>query len=227
MALFRDRSDGGTQLAERLRAEAGPDTVVVGLARGGVEVAAQVALALGLPLDVVAVRKVGHPYQPEYGLGAVAPGGGVYVRASDGLTEEQLNRVVAAASAKAEELDHVLHAEHPPLDIRGKVVLVVDDGLATGATMAAAIDSLRTRAPARIVVAVPVAPPETAEALGARVDEMICLLTPTRMHAVGLWYEVFDQTTDVEVRDLLDTAARERSRHPTPAERDAGDRVTR
>src|SRR3970282_1439691 len=154
--LFRDRPEAGGAVAAELEGERGPELAVVGLARGGVQVAAEVARALAAPLDVVAVRKIGHPLQPEYGLGAVTPGDGVYVRGPDGLSEEELGAVVEATKAKAALLDKRLHAEEPPLDLRGKTMLVVDDGLATGATMIAALRWVGAAGAARVVAGGPV-----------------------------------------------------------------------
>ena len=137
--LFADRCDAGRRLSPALAAEAWRDPVAIGLARGGVEVAAEVARGLEAPLDVVAVRKVGHPWQPEYALGAVTPGDGEYVRGPNGLDDEQLAAVVEAAKGEAERLDRRLHADQPGLDLAGKTALLIDDGLATGATMIAAL----------------------------------------------------------------------------------------
>lgn len=154
--MFRDRIDAGRQLAAALGSEERTDTVVVGLARGGVAVAAEVARLLELPLDALAVRKVGHPLQPEYGIGAVTPGpGGTYIRAFDGLTREQAARAVAHAKERADALDRSLHEHHPAKPVAGKTAILVDDGLATGATMRAAVRSVRAGRPARLIVAVP------------------------------------------------------------------------
>ena len=149
--------------------------VVVGLARGGVPVAAEVARRLSLPLDALAVRKVGHPRQPEYGLGGVTPSrDGVYIRSNDGLTDDQLHRAIEAALAKAEALDAVLHRDRPPLDLDGRAVLLIDDGLATGATMVAAVRWARHRGAARVVVGVPVAAASSIRFLRHEADEVVC-----------------------------------------------------
>jgi putative phosphoribosyl transferase len=176
--LFADRRDAGRALARELEHERDREPVVVGLARGGVVVAAEVARVLEAPLDVVAVRKVGHPWQPEYGIGAVTPGDGVYVRGPDGLTEEQLAAAVEQAKAKAALLDRRLHAEEGPLALEGKTVLVVDDGLATGATMIAALRWAKGAGAARVVAAVPVAAAESLD----QVDdvEVVRLLRESR-----------------------------------------------
>lgn len=211
--LFSDRIDAGRRLAHALEAEQGPETVVVGLARGGVQVAAEVARALEAPLDTVAVRKVGHPWQPEYAIGAVTPHGGVYLRASDGLTAAEAAYAVAAAREAADLLDRSLHATRPPLDVAGKRVLLVDDGLATGSTMIAAARWARGAGAGRVVAAVPVAAAESAAALRAEVDALVTLAEPWGFLAVGLWYETFTQVGDGEVRRLLEDAA---ATEPTP-----------
>jgi predicted phosphoribosyltransferase len=209
-ALFADRRDAGRRLAAALEGERGPALVVVGLARGGVETAAEVARALEAPLDVVAVRKVGHPLQPEYGIGAVTPGDGVYVRAHDGLTDEQVAAAVEQAEAKATLLDRRLHAEHAALDLAGKTVAVVDDGLATGATMIAALRWARATGATRVVAAVPVAAAESLALVMREADEVRCLYAPEHFFAVGAWYGSFDQVTDEAVVGLLAENRRER-----------------
>jgi len=205
--LFADRLDAGRQLGLALAGERGPDTIVVGLARGGVQVAAEVARALAAPLDVVAVRKVGHPLEPEYALGAVTPGEGVYLRAHDGLSDEQLAAAVRQAQARADELDRELHAGRPPLDPAGKNVIVVDDGLATGATLVAALRWARSREPKRLVAAVPVASVQGAAAARAEADELVCPYVVGDLGAVGLWYGTFAQVGNDEVLRLLEAAA--------------------
>jgi predicted phosphoribosyltransferase len=203
-ALFRDRADAGRSLAQTLEHVDLGDAVVVGLARGGVAVAAEVASALALPLDALAVRKVGYPRQPEYGIGAVAPGsGGVYVRTSEDLDDEQLRSVVERATEEAQELDAVLHSAHPRLSLDGKTAVLVDDGLATGATMVAAVRWSRARGARRAVVAVPVGAFETAELLRGEADGVVCLYEQQRFGAVGFWYAAFDQLTDEDVIALL------------------------
>jgi putative phosphoribosyl transferase len=205
--LFRDRSEGGRAVAALLPA-LGPQTLVVGLARGGVQVAAEIAAARDWPLDVVAVRKVGHPYQPEYALGAVTPDGdSAYIRARDGLTEAQLADAVAAARYQAEELDHRLHAKHPAPDRAGRPVVLVDDGLATGATMIAAARWARSGEATPVVATVPVAARESVERMLDEVDLFYCPHVRTDLYAVGIWYADFAQVSDGDVLRLLDEAA--------------------
>jgi putative phosphoribosyl transferase len=209
MKAFRDRVDAGRQLAAALAtAGLGDEVVVVGLARGGVTVAAEVAAALGAPLDAVAVRKVGHPRQPEYALGAVAPGAdGVFLRDFGGLGEAELAAVIEGATASAEELDRTFHDDkRQPVDLHAKVVVLVDDGLATGATMIAAIRWARSRGAARVVAAAPVAAAQTAALVRREADALICPYEIQRFGAVGFWYGRFDQVGDDEVIGLLDRA---------------------
>lgn len=205
--LFLDRAEAGRRLGQALEDERGRSPVVVGLARGGVQVAAEVARALEAPLDFVAVRKVRHPWQPEYALGAVTPGDGVYVRASDGLTEAQLAQAVDAAKSEAADLDRRLRATHPRLGLEGKTAILVDDGLATGATMIAAARWAKSTGARRVVAAVPVAAVESAERLRREADEVVALHTPAYFFAVAAWYARFPQVDDREVLDLLDEAA--------------------
>lgn len=206
---FRDRREAGRLLgaalheSPALRGDAPP--VVVGLARGGVEVAAEVARALGAPLDALAVRKVRHPWQPEYGIGAVAPGGIVHLRGPDGLTREQVERAVAHAAREADELDERLHEARPRVPIGGAACVLVDDGLATGGTMTAAVAWARAGGASRVVVAVPVGAADSCSTLehDERVDALVCLAVPPAFGAVGFWYEDFHQLTDDDVRALL------------------------
>ena len=205
---FRDRREAGRLLAAQLSAYAKrPDVLVLALPRGGVPVAAEVASALGAPLDVFVVRKLGVPGHEEYALGAIATGG---VRVLNEEVVQALripDRVIDALAAREQEelarRERVYRGHRPPPDVRGRTVILVDDGLATGATMHAAIRALRQQQPARIVVAVPTASPETCAELKTEVDDIICATTPDPFYAVGLWYEDFSQTTDEEVRELL------------------------
>ena len=209
---FRDRTEAGRLLAERLRGYAGRDDVVVlALPRGGVPVAYEVAKALGAPLHVFVVRKLGVPGHEELAMGAIASGGllvldeGLVRRL--GIGREQLERAIAAESRELERREAAYGDGHGPPDLEGKTVILVDDGLATGATMRAAALAVRRLDPARLVVAVPVAAEETCNQFRDVVDEIVCDVTPRPFRAVGLWYDDFSQTTDDEVRDLVGRAA--------------------
>jgi putative phosphoribosyl transferase len=203
-ALFRDRAEAGRDLASVLRPYDLGDAVVVGLARGGVAVAAEVARALALPLDALAVRKIGYPTQPEYGIGAVTPGGGgIYLRTPEDLTDEELERAIAQACSEAEALDAVLHADHPCAPLHGRTVVLVDDGLATGATLVASVRWARAQGAGRVVVAVPVAAVESAELLRLEADQLVCPHEERHFGAVGFWYARFAQVRTEEVVALL------------------------
>ena len=202
---FADRADAGRRLAERLGAYAGRgDVIVLGLPRGGVPVAAEVARSLPAPLDVCVVRKLGVPGDEELALGAIAAGGVLVLndRVVSGLhlSDEAIAAVAAVERAELRRREQAYRGERPPADVAGCTVIVVDDGLATGATMRAAVRAVRMRAPARVVVAVPVAAPETCAALGPEVDEVVCALRPSDFRSVGGWYDDFAPTTDDEVR---------------------------
>jgi predicted phosphoribosyltransferase len=208
---FRDRQDAGRLLAERLRQYADkPDVLVLALPRGGVPVGYEVASALNVPMDVFLVRKLGVPGREELAMGAIATGG-VRVLNEDvvrplGIPERVIDAVVADERRELARRERLYRDDRPPPDVRGRTCILVDDGLATGATMHAAVAALRQQRPARIVVAVPVAAPEICARFRAEVDEMICAITPSPFAAVGLWYQDFSQTTDADVRDLLERA---------------------
>jgi predicted phosphoribosyltransferase len=202
--FFRDRSDAGRALAAKLAAYADrPDVLVLALPRCGVPVAYEVARALGAPLDVFVVRKLGVPGHEELAMGAVATGGvrvlNEAVVTGLGIPPYVIEAVTAWEQQELARRERLYRGDRPPPGVRGRTVILVDDGLATGATMHAAVKALREQQPARIVVAVPTAAPETCEALKAEVDDVICASTPKPFHAVGLWYEEFSQTTDEEV----------------------------
>jgi predicted phosphoribosyltransferase len=212
--LFRDRADAGRLLAEKLARYAGrPDVVVLGLPRGGVVVAYEVARALAAPLDLFLVRKLGLPGHEELAMGAIATGAvsvlNEQVVYGLGVPEQVIKSVAAAELEELERRERLYRGDAPPLDLHDRTVILVDDGLATGSTMHAAVKALRQQAPARIVVAVPTAARETCDEFKAEVDEVICAITPEPFYAVGLWYEDFSQTTDDEVRELLARAKRE------------------
>jgi putative phosphoribosyl transferase len=210
---FRDRSDAGRQLAEQLASFADqPDVRVLALPRGGVPVAFEIARRLHAPLDVWVVRKLGAPEIPELAIGAIAPGG-IELLSADIIQRLHISPQVVEAIAAREyaELDRrekAYRGDRPPVEVSGKTVIVVDDGLATGATMRAAIASLRQRSPVRIVVAVPVAALMVCAQLRQEGSEVVCVATRTDLDAVGQWYEDFTQTSDEEVCDLLLRAAR-------------------
>jgi len=205
---FRDRTEAGRLLAAKLTAYANrPDVIVLALPRGGVPVAYEVARALNAPLDVFLVRKLGVPGYEELAMGAIATGG---VRVLNDqlvgglrIPDYIVDEVAASEQQELARRERLYRGDRPAPDVRGRTVILVDDGLATGATMLAAVKALRQQQPARIVVAVPTASPETCEQLRAEVDDIICAITPEPFHAVGLWYEDFSQTKDEEVRDLL------------------------
>lgn len=211
---FRDRREAGQQLARKLSRYANrPDVVVLALPRGGVPVAYEVAKALSVPLDVFLVRKLGVPGYEELAMGAIASGG---VRVLNdqvvnalGIPDNVIDAVASWEQQELERRERVYRGERPPPEVHGKTVILIDDGLATGATMQAAVRALRQQEPARIVVAVPTAAPETCEQLKAEADEVICAITPEPFYAVGLWYEDFSQTTDEDVRELLAQAPQE------------------
>jgi putative phosphoribosyl transferase len=220
MALerFRDRTEAGRLLAAKLAAFAAhPNVVVLGLPRGGVPVAHEVALALRAPLDIFLVRKLGAPGREELAMGAVASGE-VRVLNKDvverlEITGDEIDTVAAKEVDELSRRERLYRSGRPLRDIRGCIVIVVDDGLATGATMRAAIAALRQLQPARIVVAVPTAAPDTAAEIGKEADDIVCVITPEGFLAVGQWYEDFEQTSDAEVKRLL-AAAQQRSLTP-------------
>lgn len=208
---FANRTEAGLKLAEALRYYRGrTDTIVIGLPRGGVVTAAAIAETLDLPLDVLVVRKLGTPGQEELAMGAIGPGG-VRVLNEDvirfcGIHEREIEAVTVRERKEVERREKLFRGNEPPLKVAGKNVIVVDDGLATGSTMAAAIDVVRKQKAKNIIVAVPVAPPDTAERLRSRVDEFVCLETPGSFEAVGYWYVDFGQVEDTEVVRILDRA---------------------
>lgn len=208
-APFADRKDAGRQLGRNLeRYKRHGDTVVLGLPRGGVVVAFEVAKALDIPLDVFLVRKLGVLGHEELALGAIASGG-VTVFNEDvvralALTKTQVEETISRERLALERRELLYRGHFRPQPLAGKTVIVVDDGLATGASMRTAVRSLKDRGPARVVVAVPVGPADTCAAIGREVEEMVCLLTPEPFYAVGPWYAAFSQVSDDEVVGLLE-----------------------
>lgn len=205
---FRDRADAGRVLAARLGHLAGRgDVLVLALPRGGVPVAYEVGRALGAPLDVLLVRKLGVPGHPELAMGAIA-GGGVRVlnRAvieALAIAPQTVHEVAVREEAELARREQAYRGGRPPLEVAGRIALVVDDGLATGSTMRAAVAGLRTQCPARVVVAVPVGARETCHELAGEADEVVCARMPASFQAVGQWYDDFSQTTDDDIRALL------------------------
>lgn len=212
MRGFRDREEAGQKLAGELSGyEDRDDVVVLGLPRGGIPVAFEVAKALDAPLDVFVVRKLGVPGNPELAMGAIASGG-VRVMNEElvrrmGVSDETIERVAEEEREKLEERERIYRGARPGVDLESKTAILVDDGLATGATMRAAVAALREHEPKEIVVAVPTAPPETCAEFEELVDETICLSTPRLFMGVGGSYRDFSQTTNEQVRDLLERAA--------------------
>lgn len=212
-ARFRDRPDAGRKLAAMLEEFRGASPVVVALPRGGVPVGFEVARALGATLDILVVRKLGVPWNPELGAGAVAEGGYLYVSrdvvASAGVTEGELAAVTAEQRREVEARVHRFRAGRAPVDLRDRTVILVDDGIATGGTVMVALQAIRAARPRKIVLAVPVASAEILEALAPHVDRIVCPLVPTDLRAIGLWYEDFDQVPDEEVTRLLERSHRD------------------
>ena len=212
MGRYHNRTEAGRRVARALRRYAGrPDVLVLALPRGGVPVGAEVARALGAHLDVFIVRKLGVPSHPELAMGAIAAGG---VRVIDpalmqqfGVTDAELAAVAAAEARELERRERTYREGRPPLEVTGCVVILVDDGLATGATMKAAVTALRAQHPARLVVAVPIADPQSCDAIRTLVDEIVCVAKAEPLLAVGMWYEDFRETSDEDVRELLAAAS--------------------
>jgi putative phosphoribosyl transferase len=208
---FRDRNEAGVLLGRELARRFGrrQDVIVLALPRGGVPVGYEVARALDAPLDVFIVRKLGLPGHEELAMGAIASGG-IRVMNEDvlsyyrGLTQQQIDAVAEQEQRELERREIAYRGNRPPLDVAGRTVIIIDDGLATGSTMKAAVRALQRMQPRAIIVAVPVAARQTCDEIRAEVDEVVCLRTPEPFQAVGLWYDDFTQTTDEEVHALLD-----------------------
>ena len=213
--LYRDRREAGRGLATRLAAYAHrQDVLVLALPRGGVPVGYEVAKALQVPLDVFVVRKLGVPGYEELAMGAIATGGICVVNEEVvhmlHIPKEVIDAVAVKERRELERREHLYRDDRPPPDVNGCIVILVDDGLATGSTMRAAVEALRQQHPACIVVAVPVAAPSTCEEFSTEVDEIVCAQTPEPFYGVGYWYEDFSQTSDEEVHDLLAQAEQEK-----------------
>jgi putative phosphoribosyl transferase len=206
--IFQDRVDAGRALARALVSfDGASDAIVLGLPRGGVPVASEIAHALGLPLDVLVVRKLGLPWQPELAMGAIASGGAIVlnedVLAHAAGREDLVEQVKRRELAELDRREREFRGTRSPIAVAGRTAIVVDDGLATGATMEAAVRALRALGAARVVAAVPVASAEALQRIAALADETVCLETPPYFSAVGQWYRDFDQTSDSEVSRLL------------------------
>jgi putative phosphoribosyl transferase len=212
---YRDRRDAGRELAEHLLTYSGRGALVLGIPRGGLPVAVEVASRLDADLDIVVARKLGAPDQPELAVGAVTSDGGRFlnrdVLRAVGISEAELEAVTKREMAEARRREERFREGRPPAPLEGRVVLVVDDGLATGATMRASVRALRKSSPARLVVAVPVGSEEACEALRAEADEVVCPWVPGFFGAVGFFYENFEPTEDDEVRDILREYSERRS----------------
>jgi putative phosphoribosyl transferase len=212
--LFRDRTEAGRLLANELRAYANrPDVLVLGLPRGGVPVAYEVAKELGAPLDIILVRKLGVPGEQELAMGAIASGG-VRVLNDDvirmiNIPDSVIDAVTAREQRELERRERLYRGSRPVPSLRGRTIILVDDGIATGATIRAAIALVRQQQPAAVVVATPVAPPSTCDELQADVDDLVCVMQPEAFLAIGYWYEAFPQTTDEEIGALLSQAWRD------------------
>jgi putative phosphoribosyl transferase len=212
MYLFRDRKDAGKQLAPLLKHYTKhPDAIVIGLPRGGMVIAHEIASNLSLPLDLICPRKLGAPNNPELAIGAISAQGDVYFNADIieqlNVSEEYLQRVMQKEQRVAQEREHLFRNKKPPLQVANKIVILVDDGLATGATMKAAIHWAQAQKAKKIIVAVPVSPPNTLFEIQALASEVYCIESPPNFSAVGQFYERFPQTSDEEVLQIMDTTS--------------------
>lgn len=208
--LYKDRKDAGQKLAEKLTKYSKDKPIIVALPRGGVVLGYEVAKKLKAPLDIIVARKLGAPFHPEFGIGAIAPNG-VHILNIDlirslGVTEHELEKIIERETREMERRLELYRKDSPPLDLNNKTVILIDDGLATGVSTRAAVVSIKQMEPRKIILAVPVSPPDTADQFRKEVDEFICLSEPAGFYAVGAYYENFDQTTDDEVLDLLEKA---------------------
>ena len=208
---FRDRTEAGKLLAKQLTTYVNQhDVLVLALLRGGVPVAFEVASALQVPLDVIVVRKLGVPGQEELAMGAIATGG-VRILNNDvvqflDIPNEMIDKIAASEQLELKRRERLYRGDRPAFAVHGRTVIIVDDGIATGATMHAAVAAIKQRQPSRIIIAVPTAAPSTCDEFAAEVDELVCFMRPEPFIAVGYWYRQFSQTSDEEVRDLLEQA---------------------
>ena len=211
LTQFHDRKEAGKLLAAKLAAHANQqDVIVLALPRGGVPVGFEIAQALHAPLDVIVVRKLGVPGQEELAMGAIATGG-VRILNKDvvqflDIPNEMIDKIAANEQQELERRERLYRGDRPAYDVHGRTVILVDDGIATGATMHAAVAALKQRQPARIIIAVPTAAPSTCDEFAVEVDELVCVIRPEPFIAVGYWYREFSQTSDEEVRNLLEQA---------------------
>lgn len=208
MQIFRDRIEAGELLAKQLLSyKNNKDVIVLALPRGGVPVAFQVAKELHLPLDIFLVRKLGYPGQEELAMGAIASGGVIIYNENiirmGGISEKDIQSAIARESQVLQNREQLYRGDRPPLQVKDKIVILIDDGIATGATMRAAIAGLKKLNCKKIIVATPVAPPDTYETLLNEADEVVCLELPYPFYAIGGWYQDFSQTSDEEVISLL------------------------
>lgn len=222
---FRDRQDAGRRLAAELRDYASEHPIVLALPRGGVPVGLEIARELSAPLDVWIVRKIGAPWHPELGMGAVAEGGHVHLSQEIldyvGLSSHTLSKAIEAKRHEVEERVRMLRGDRPRAVLRDRTVIIVDDGIATGGTVRAVIESIRAEGPKKIVLAVPVAAPDVLRTLAAEVDQVVCLLSPVDLYGIGLWYDDFAQLSDDEIVRQLDRAHREQAEHEQSASEQA------
>jgi putative phosphoribosyl transferase len=217
--IFKNRQEAGQRLASRLGKYANrEDVMVLGVPRGGVPVASEVAAALNLPLDIFVLRKLGVPGHEELAFGAIGSGG---VRVLDrevvksvGLSDSVIELVTRAERTELARREQIYRGGRPPLDVRGKTVILVDDGIATGSSLRAGVRALRQMQPAAIVIAAPVAPRSTVNRLRREVDDVVCAAIPERFYGVGQFYHDFSQVSDEEVNELLDRASRQRGEQP-------------
>jgi putative phosphoribosyl transferase len=215
MRRFKDREQAGRKLAEALASYRTERPIVLALPRGGVPVGYEIARELAAPLDVWVVRKVGVPFRPELGMGAVSEGGEIYLNRDiveyAGLSEEELALACERKLREVEERVRIFRGGRPAPSLRDRTVILVDDGIATGGTTRAAIRAVRAQRPSKLILAVPVASPDVVRALADEVDRVVCLLTPEDLYAIGMWYDDFTQVPDEAVIALLQRARREQS----------------